>query len=34
MMTAGGETLPPKDHRAYSRHLVWEHGAKPYFIEP
>ncbi|MDE1858881.1 MAG: hypothetical protein KGI26_07435 [Thaumarchaeota archaeon] len=34
MMMAGGEALPPKDRTAYSHHLVWEHGAKPYFIVP
>ncbi len=34
MLLEGGERLAPKDKRAYSHHLVWDHGAKPYFIEP
>ena len=28
-----GEKLSPKDSLAYTRHLIWEHGEKPYFVE-
>ncbi len=34
MMQADGEALSPEDRAAYGNHLVWEHGARPYFIEP
>ena len=34
LMKAGGERLSKKDGQAYAHHLVWEHGARPYFIEP
>ena len=34
LMRAGGERLSEKDSKAYGSHLVWEHGARPYFVEP
>jgi hypothetical protein len=33
MLLEEGEALPLRDREAYGNHLVWAHGAKPYFIE-